>query len=180
VGTAGGALTVSGVVNPAADGVNVQLTTQDSAAPSSGWTTAANSGGSFSAALTPTSSGTYYAWAQDSVTGDTAVTSAIAVAEAPSLTYGFNNPGGTYVHGVSTIGLNGVVSPAQVVATQVALSTSNVVVPGAGWQPASIIYSNTLWAIYYTTPAIAGDYYVWVQTTAGASTAVSSFTVPVT
>lgn len=178
-GTAGTALTVSGTVSPAADGVNVQLSTEISTVPTGGWTAAANSGGSFSSVLTAAASGTYYAWAQDPATGVTAVSSAIAVAAAPALAYGFNNPGGSYVHGVSTISLNGSVTPAQDVATQVALSTSNSVVPSTGWQAATIINSNSLWAIYYNTPASAGNYYVWVQSAAGTNSAVSSFTVPV-
>jgi hypothetical protein len=179
-GSAGAALTVSGTVSPAADSVNVQLATQNSTAPVDGWTAAVNSSGSFSAALTPAASGTYYAWAQDPATGDIAVSSVISVAAVPTLTYGINNPGGSYVHGTSTIGLNGSVSPAQAVATQVTLSASSTVVPSTGWQTALIINSNTLWAIYYNTPATAGNYYVWVQTAAGTNTVVSSFTVPVT
>lgn len=179
-GAAGTALTVSGTVSPATDSVNVQLSAQNSTVPASGWIAATNNGGNYSAAVTPAASGTYYAWAQDPATGDTAVSAAITVAAAAALTYGFNNPGGSYVHGVSTIPLNGSVSPAQAVATQVALSTSSTVVPSTGWQAATIINSNTLWAIYYTTPATAGNYYVWVQTTAGTNAAVSSFTIPVT
>ena len=179
-GTAGTALTVSGAVSPAADTVNVQLSTQNGTAPTSGWTVATNSSGSFSAALTPPAGGTYYVWAQDPMTGTTAVSSTIAVTAAAALTYDFNNPGGSYVHGVSTVPLNGSITPPQSVATQVALSTSNSVVPTSGWEAAAIIYSNSLWAIYYTTPAGAGNYYVWVQTTAGTNSAVSSFTVPVT
>lgn len=178
--TAGSSLTVSGTVVPATDGVNVQLSAQNSAAPASGWVAAVNSGGNFTADLTPGAAGTFYAWAQDPVTGVAAVSGAITVAAAPSLTYGFNNPGGSYVHGVSTIPLNGAVTPAQNVATQVALSTSNTVMPASGWQAATIIYSNSLWAVYYTTPATAGNYHVWVQTAAGTDTVVSSFTVSVT
>jgi hypothetical protein len=178
-GAAGVAMVVSGTVSPAADSVNVQLSAQNGVAPSSGWVAATMSGGAYSAAVTPGASGTYYAWAEDPVTGVTAVSAAIAVTAVPALAYGFNNPGGSYVHGVSTIPLNGSVTPAQAVATQVALSTSNIAVPSVGWQAASIINSNTLWAIYYNTPAAAGNYYVWVQTTAGAATAVSSFTIAV-
>ncbi len=148
--------------------MNIQLSASNSTAPASGWTAAANSGGSISGSLTPPAPGTYYVWAQDPASGLTAVSSAITVSAAAAVTYGINNPGGTYVHGSGTIGLNGSVSPAQAVNTQVALSTSNSVVPTSGWQAASIIDSNTLWAIYYTTPATAGSYYVWVQTTAGA------------
>lgn len=179
-GTAGTALTVSGTVSPVADAVNVQLSAQSDTVPASGWVAAVNSSGSYTAALTPAAAGTYYAWAQDPATGDTAVSAAITVAAAPAVTYGFNNPGGSYVHGVDTIGLNGAVTPAQDVATQVALSTSGTVVPVSGWMAASIIYSNSIWAAYYTTPAVAGSYYVWVQTADGESTAVSSFTVTVT
>lgn len=179
-GMAGTALAVSGVVSPVADNVNVQLATQNSTVPTSGWSAATNSGGSFSAGLTPSAAGTYYVWAQDLTTGMTAVSVAIIVAAAPALVFGFNNPGGSYVHGVSTIPLNGAVTPAQDVTAQVALSTSNSVVPTNGWQAASIIYSNSLWAVYYTTPATAGNYYVWVQTTDGENSAVSSFSVPVT
>jgi hypothetical protein len=81
---------------------------------------------------------------------------------------------------VSTIPLNGAVTPAQDVATQVALSTSNTVVPSTGWEAATIIFSNALWAVFYMTPTSAGNYYVWVQTATGTDSAVSSFTVPVT
>ena len=178
-GTAGAALAVSGAVTPVADAVEMVLDVQNGTAPVSGWVPATNTGGSLSAALTPSDSGTYYAWAMDTVTGVTAVSSAIAVAAAPALTYGVNNPGGTYVHGVSTIPLNGGITPPQVVATQVALSASNTVVPTAGWESAAVIYGNALWAVYYNTPATAGTYYVWVQTAAGESSVVSSFTVAV-
>jgi hypothetical protein len=179
-GTANSPLGVSGNVVPTGDAVNVQLTTSNTTAPTSGWTAASNAAGSFTASLTPTAAGTYYAWAQDPATGLTAVSAAITVAAAPSITFGFNNPGGTYPHGSGTIGLNGSVTPAQAASVQVVLSTSNTVAPTSGWQAASVIYSNSLWAIYYTTPATAGAYYVWVETTAGGSLAVSSFTVTVT
>jgi hypothetical protein len=181
-GAAGTALNVSGTVNPTADSVNVQLSTQNTMVPTSGWTAATNSAGTYTAALTPSAGGTYYAWAQDAGTGATAVSSAITVAAAPALVYGFNNPGGSYVHGdtADTIPLNGSVTPAQAVPTQVALSTSNEVAPSAGWEAALVFDSNALWAIFYSIPASAGNYYVWVQTTAGTNTAVSSFTITVT
>ncbi len=83
------------------------------------------------------------------------------------------------MHGVSTIPLNGAITPAQNVPTQVALSTSGTVVPSAGWEAASVIYGNALWAVYYPTPAVAGTYYVWVENTAGGSPTVSSFTIAV-
>jgi hypothetical protein len=179
-GTANAALGVSGTVSPAADAVNIQLSTQNAAAPTSGWSAATTTSGSFTGSLTPAAAGTYYAWAQDPATGLTAVSVAVTVAAAATITYGINNPGGTYVHGTSNIPINGAISPAQDVPTQVALSTSNSVVPTAGWQAALVIDSNSLWAIYYNTPASAGNYYVWVETAAGGSPAVSSFTVTVT
>ena len=179
-GSAGSALSVTGTVSPAADAVNVQLSTQNAAVPSSGWTAASNTSGSFSAALTPAAAGTYYVWAQDVSTGLSTVSSAITVSAGAALSFGINNPGGSYVHGVSTVPLNGAVTPPQNVAVQVALSTSNTVVPTTGWQSAVLIQSNSLWAIYFTTPAAAGTYYVWVETVSGGSATVSTFTVPVT
>ncbi len=179
-GSVGSPLTVTGSVMPLADTVNVQLATQDSIVPTSGWMAAVNTAGSFSASVTPAAEGTYYVWAQDAASGLTTVSPAITIAAAPAIAYGINDPGGTYVHGVSTIPLNGAVTPAQNVATQVALSTSNTVAPTSGWETATIIYSNSLWAVYYTTPATAGDYYVWVETDIGSNAAVSSFTISVT
>jgi hypothetical protein len=179
-GSAGNALSVTGTVTPAADAVNVQLSAQNAVAPSSGWTAASNNSGSFSAVLTPAAAGTYYVWAQDASTGLSAVSPAVTVSAGGALTFGINNPGGSYVHGVSTVPLNGPVTPPQNVATQVALSTSNTVVPTSGWQSAVLLQSNSLWAVYYTTPATAGTYYVWAETAAGGSATVSTFTIPVT
>jgi hypothetical protein len=177
--TAGSAMTVSGTVSPIADTVNLQLSTQNTAAPTSGWSASTNSNGNFSISLTPNAAGTFYAWAQDPVSGVTAVSSAITVAAAPAVTYTINNPGGTYTHGLGIIPINGNVTPPQSIATQVALSTSNSIAPTSGWQAASNINANTLWAIYYTMPDTAGNYYVWVETTSGAAQIVSSFTIPV-
>jgi phage baseplate assembly protein W len=177
-GLAGAALAISGGVVPATDAVSIVLATQNLTAPTTGWTPAAVSGGTFTASITPTQAGTYYAWAQDTVTGLYAVSGAITVTAAAGVTYGINNPGGTYTAGSGIIGLNGSVTPAQVIGTQVALSTSNSVVP-TSWQPARVIYGNAGWAIYYPTPSAPGDYYVWVQTTSGTDTIVSTFTVTV-
>ncbi len=181
-GTAGTAVTVTGTVNPDADSVNVQLATQNTTTPTSGWTAAVNSGGSYALSLTPPSAGTYYAWAQDPAAGLTAVSSAITVAAQPALTLGINPPttSGPYVHNVGSIGLNGAITPTQPAAVQVVLTTSNTVVPTSGWQATIDIYGNELWAIYYPTPATAGVYYVWVQTTTGGSTAVSDYSITVT
>jgi len=179
-GTAGTALAVTGSVNPAADAVNVQLSTQNTTAPASGWSPAVNTAGSFALPLTPAAAGTYYAWAQDSATGLTAVSAAITVAAGAGLTYSFINPGGSYAHGTGSIALEGGISPGQDVATQIALSTSNTVAPTSGWQSATVFNFSESWGIYATTPATPGNYYVWAETAAGASLAVSDFTVSVT
>ena len=180
-GTTTAAPTITGSVAPASDAVKVQLTTQNAAAPTSGWSAASNTSGSFSAALTPAAAGTYYAWAEDPSTGLTAVSSAITVSAVAAASFSFNNPGGSYTHGSSsTIPLNGGVSPSQDVATQVALSTSNAAPPSGGWESATLLQGNTFWAIYYPVPAAAGAYYVWVETSSGGSQTVSSFTISVT
>jgi hypothetical protein len=178
-GTAGTALTATGTVSPAGDAVNVQLSSQNTAAPSTGWTAAANSAGTFSASLTPPAAGTYYAWAQDPTTGLVAVSGAITVTAQSSVTFSFNNLGGTNNAGQGAVALNGGISPPQNIATEISLSLSNTVAPTSGWQAASIFNNNENWAIYYSTPAAPGNYYVWAQTAAGASLAVSSFTVAV-
>jgi hypothetical protein len=179
-GTAQALLTISGAVSPAADAVNVQLSTQNTAAPTSGWSAAVNTSGGYALSLAPSAAGTWYAWAQDPVTGLTAVSAAITVAAAPALTYTINNPGGTYVHSTGTIVLNGGLSAGQTATTQVALSTSNTVPPTSGWVTAYSFSSNTVWGAYYTPPATPGNYYVWVETTTGQGTTVSTFTVTVT
>jgi hypothetical protein len=140
---------------------------------------AVTTAGSFRASLTPASAGTYYAWAQDSVTGLTAVSSAIAVSAGSTVTYGINTPltGLTYTHGAGSIGVNGDIS--QAANTQVAVSTSNTTPPASGWQPALIIDNNQLWAIEYPVPATPGTYYIWVETSAGGSATVSSYTITV-
>jgi len=181
-GSAGAALTVTGTVGPAADSVNVQLSAQNVTAPSSGWTASVNSAGNYTAALTPAAAGTYYAWAQDPATGLTAVSAAITVAAGAAVTYTINNPGASYAHGAGTIGITGGLSPAGTsVATQLALSTSNTVAPTSGWETAGYIAdNNTFWGQYYTTPATAGNYYVWVETTTGEGLTVSTFAITVT
>jgi hypothetical protein len=181
-GAAGAALTVTGAVTPAGDAVNVQLSTQNTTVPTSGWTAAVNTSGSFSASLTPSAAGTYYAWAQDAVSGVTAVSAAIAVAAGAAVSYSINNPGGPFVHGGSSFLLNGYLSPAGLtVTTQIALSTSNTVAPTSGWQQVSNTFdNNTVWGVYATTPATAGNYYIWVETTTGAGLTVSPFTVTIT
>lgn len=180
-GTAAAALTVTGTVSPAADAVNVQLSSQNATAPTAGWTAATNNAGSFTGSLTPSAAGTYYAWAQDPSTGLTAVSGAITVSAGASVTYSFNNPGGTYAHGVGTIELTGGISPANAAPLQVALATSNAAPPTSGWSTnVAVLQSNTFWGAYCPAPATAGAYYVWIETTSGGDPTVSSFTVTVT
>ncbi|MCF3945319.1 collagen-like protein [Acidiphilium sp. AL] len=109
------------------------------------------------------------------------VSPAFSVIAAPSVSYTINQPATTsFAAGSGTVALNGGISPAQATATQVALSTSNTTPPASGWQAASIIDNDALWAVYATIPATAGTYYVWVETGTGAAATVSSFTITVT
>ncbi len=176
-GAAGAAISVTGTVTPAGDAVNIQLATQNTTPPTAGWAAAANASGNFTGALTPAAAGTYYAWAQDPTTGLTAVSGAITITASSAVTYSFNNLGGTSTHGQGSVGLNGNISPAQAVATQVNMSLSNTVAPTSGWQAATVYNNDQNWAVYYPTPAAPGSYYVWVQTAAGGAQAVSSFTM---
>jgi hypothetical protein len=177
---AGSALSVTGTVAPANSTVTVQLAAQNTAAPNGAGTPAAVSGNSFSATLTPAGSGTMYVWAEDQSTNLSAVSGVITVTAAQSVSYTINQPATTsYAHGSGTIAVNGAVNPAQVISTQVALSTSNTSPPATGWQPASIIDNNTVWALYLTTPAEPGAYYVWVEAASGAGSTVSEFTLTV-
>lgn len=79
-GTHGTALTVTGSVMPTGDAVQVALATQNSTAPTSGWINATNASGAISSSgLTPSTTGTFYVWAKDTVSGLTAVSSAVTV-----------------------------------------------------------------------------------------------------
>jgi hypothetical protein len=179
-GAVGTPLNVSGSVSPSADVVNIQLSAQNNQAPATVWTAATTTAGAFSGALTPAAAGTAYAWAQDPATGLTAVSAAISVSAQPAETYSFINPGGSYPHGSGVITLNGDVTPADATPLQVSLSTSNTAVPTSGWEPVILLQANTFWGVYYPTPATAGAYYVWIETTAGGNPTVSSFTITVT
>ena len=178
--SAGQALAVSGTVTPAGTDVTVQLATQSNTPPSSAGTAASTSGGSFSANLTPGAAGTYYVWAQTQ-SGASAVSGPVAVTAQSSVSYTINQPGTTsYVHGSGSIAVNGSINPAQNIPTQVAISVSDTTPPSSGWQTAAIIDNNALWAVYLPTPAQAGSYYIWVETAAGTSPSVSSFTLDIT
>jgi hypothetical protein len=179
-GAVGAALSITGNVSPAADAVSVQLSTQNTTAPTSGWVAATSTAGSISASLTPSAAGTYYVWAKDATTGITAVSAAITVSALPATTYTFNTPSnGPFTHGVGTVACNGGISPADGTAVQVAFSTSNITPPTSGWTAATLLQGNTFWAVYGNTPSAAGAYYIWIETAAGADATVSSFTFTV-
>lgn len=178
----GGTVSASGTVAPAGAAVQIGLSASATSPPAS-FTVATVSGGTWSGSLTVGSNGPVYVWAQQTASPVVeAVSTAISVtASTPSITYTVNKPSTTsYAAGSGTVPLNGSISPAQTTATQVALSVSNAAPPSAGWQAASIINNNTLWAIYATVPATAGAYYVWVETAAGQAATVSGFTLTVT
>ncbi len=78
-GASGTALAVAGSVWPISDAVQIALGTSATVAPTTGYVAAASTGGVLSGSLTPGSAGTYYVWANDTVTALTAVSGAIAV-----------------------------------------------------------------------------------------------------
>lgn len=176
----GGAIAASGSVTPAGAAVQVGLSSSATTAPAS-FVAAIVSGNNWSAALTAGSSaGTFYVWAEQMDDASVqAVSGAIMV--TASVSYTVNQPSTTSVAaGSGTLAVNGGISPSQNIATQVAFSTSNTTPPTSGWQAASVIDNNTLWAAYATIPATAGSYYVWVETASGMAAAVSTFTIAVT
>lgn len=181
--SAGGAIAVTGTVSPSAAAVQVGLSVSATVAPSSFGAATVN-GSSWDATLTAGSSaGSVYVWARQ--VGDAsveAVSAAITIAAAEAtIAYTINVPSSTSVPaGSGTLALNGGVSPAQTTATQVAFSTSQTIAPTAGWQSASIIDNNSLWATYATVPSTAGAYYIWVETVSGEAATVSTFTITVT
>jgi len=181
---AGGAIAVSGTVTPAGTAVQVGLSSSATVAPAS-FVTATLSGVSWSAGVTAgTAAGTSYVWVQQAgAPSIRAVSGAISVVAATptSVTYTINQPGTTTVAaGSGTLPVNGGISPAQTTATQIAFSTSATVPPGTGWEAASIIDNNTVWAAYAAIPATAGTYYLWVETASGTAATASSFAITVT
>lgn len=180
---AGGALAVGGTVSPGGSAVQIGLSTSTTSPPAS-FVNASVSGSNWSVTLTAGSTaGTVYVWAQlVGNTGVEAISAAVTVSvSAASIAYTINQPSATSVPaGSGTLPLNGGVSPPQTTATQATFSTSNTVVPNSGWQAASIIQNNSVWAMYATIPATAGAYYIWVETAAGGAATVSAFTITVT
>ncbi len=175
---AGTPLTITGTVFPAGNAVSVGLSTSATTAPTS-FAAATVTAGSWAATVTPSGSGAVYLWAQQSADPTVqAVSTAIAVSSNVAVSYSVNQPSSlAYKIGSGTIGINGSVSPAQVIGTQAALSTSGTTPPTSGWVPATIINNNTLWAVYLPGPTVPGTYYVWVETSTGQAAAVSSFTI---
>jgi hypothetical protein len=181
--SAGSGIAVSGTVTPGGVAVQVGLSASNTVAPAS-FVAANVAGTSWSASLTAgTTAGTYFVWAQQ--TGNTAiaaVSNGVSVsAIASTIAYTVNQPAVMSVAaGSGTLALNGGVSPPQSTPTQMAFSTSNTTPPTSGWQSATIIDNNSVWAIYSTVPVTAGDYYIWVETATGSDAVVSSFSITVT
>ena len=74
------AFAVNGTLNPAGDGVQLQLDMQNITLPSGVWVAAATAAGTFASAMEIVAPGLWYVWAYDPITGASAVSSAISVA----------------------------------------------------------------------------------------------------
>ena len=158
-GTIGAALSVAGAVFPAGTAVSVGLSSSASAAPIS-WTTAIVSGTGWSANLTPSASGIYYLWAEQSGTPIVqAVGAAVTVASPGSGLVAFTNTPVIGTAGTALL-LAGTVSPSGTT-VRVGLSASATVAP-ASWTNATV--SGTGWTAN-VTPSTAGIYYLWAQQT---------------
>jgi len=169
-GIAGTALALAGTVSPASSAVQVGLSSSGSVAPSS-WIAATVSGTGWTAALTPSSAGTFFIWAEQ--TGAPSVqtnSGAVIIAAGSSVT--ISSPPTTGVAGTA-LSLAGTVSPSAT-AVQVGLSNSATVAPSS-WTNATV--SGTGWTAALT-PATAGTYYIWAEQTA--STSVQAVSAAVT
>lgn len=82
-GTAGQPIVVTGTVWPPSDAVVLGLSATPIGRPGAGFTQAQNVAGAWSGSLTPPLPGTYYVWAIDTGTGNTAVSGAIAICASP-------------------------------------------------------------------------------------------------
>jgi hypothetical protein len=138
-GTAGTAIPLSGTVSPSGTGVQVQLGTSATVAPTGSWTAAAISGTSWTASLTPSSAGTYYVWAE--VTSNTAVqqiSSAITVVSGPTgLTW-------TLIGGTGTGAITSMTSYSGT------LGLSTTMTHGASYTPDVLMTVNGAATITYT------------------------------
>lgn len=174
------AVNVSGTVFPSDSSVSVGFSSSATAAPTN-FVAANVSGSNWVASVTPSAAGTAYLWAEQTADPSVqSVSSAITVSGGASVSYTINQPSSlSFKIGSGSIALNGGVSPPQVIGTQAVLSPSATTVPSGGWVAASIIDNDSLWAVYLPTPTVAGTYYVWVQTTSGQASVVSSFALTV-
>ncbi|WP_298283141.1 hypothetical protein [Acidocella sp.] len=176
-GSVGVALAITGTVTPPDDNVVVGLSLSAIEPPAT-LVAATNIGGALSAELTPTSAGTFYVWAFDTTNGqNTAISGAVTITAA-SAALSITSPGtASYAAGSGAVELSGMVTPAQTLSLQVALSTADTAPPSAGWVAATL--NAGAWRAAVPVPAAAGQYYVWVETTDGLVVAVSSFTIGV-
>lgn len=180
-GVAGVAMAITGSVSPSADRVVFGLSLSPLEPPTGELVTALNIGGALSCSLTPPAAGTWYVWAIDTTagTGSMAVSGAINVtANTVGFTINQTSTGSFAAAQGGDILVGGSIVPAQSVAMQVALSTSNTAAPTTGWQAVSA-NDGASWQAAVPVPATAGTYYVWVETTAGLGTIVSDFSITV-
>lgn len=84
VGMAGQPVALTGTVFPPSDSVVVGLSATPIDRPGNGWVAAENIAGVLSASLTPIVTGSFWAWALDTATGNTAVSGPIIVSAAPT------------------------------------------------------------------------------------------------
>jgi hypothetical protein len=181
--TVGTALSLTGTVAPSGDSVGVALSTSNTVAPTS-LTSATVSGSSWSASVTPSAAGTYFAWAVDAAAGTHAVSGAITVAAAgPTVTVTFvTAPSGSYTEGQGSVGVNATLDPGTAASgVNFGISSSATVAP-ASWGAATLINTqsngDTFWGAFLTMPGVAGTYFAWAETADGAAHTVSAaFTV---
>jgi hypothetical protein len=81
-GIVGAFLAITGTVTPAGDGVQLQLSNQNTTLPSGPWYGTQVANGLFTSLLLPVAAGTWYVWAYDPVTGAQGVSAAISVGAA--------------------------------------------------------------------------------------------------
>jgi hypothetical protein len=100
-GTVGTVLAITGTVTPNGSPVQVGLSNSATVAPTS-WTAATVNGGTWSAIITPSATGTYYIWAeQTNSTGVLAVSAAVTVSAGTGARTITNTYGSTYAWGIN-------------------------------------------------------------------------------
>ncbi len=171
-GTSGTALALAGTVSPAGTAVRVGLSSSATTAPST-WTNATVSGGGWTASLTPSSSGTYYIWAEQTSTPSVQAVSPAVVVSAQTgapLTYSLITGSGdgsltgvtlatgtggqaavdwssSIVHGATDVVPNVAPSPIGTITSAkfwFDTSSTNTTVPSSGYGTSATINNGTL------------------------------------